>query len=282
MSAEAIGQAVFVAFDTETTGLIAGVDRIVEVAAVVFRAGTVLDEHEQLIDPGVPIPAVVSAINNISDAMVRGMPSIGQGLPGLLAMLGKGTPVAHNAGFDAGFLSAAIQASGLAAPEAPILDTRALARAAFPGRQSYSLDNLARDLRPAPLAGAGERESLAHRALADARTCAALLEACTRALAPRGCDAVEDLVRASGPRLDLAANAPRQPMFAAMLDEARRTEAVVEIEYVSASGERTVREIRPLAFRLQGGSPVVTAFCRLRNQDRTFRLDAIRDVRRLA
>lgn len=282
MRVDPLGQTVFVAFDTETTGLIAGVDGLVEVAAVVFRDGSILAEHEQLVDPGIPIPRVASEINNITDAMVRGMPSIREALPGLLEVLGQGIPVAHNAGFDAGFLSPAIQASGLSATEAPILDTRNLARAAFPRRASYSLDNLTRDLHPEPLAGAGGSADRAHRALADARRCAALFESCCRALAQHGFTTVEDLVRISGPRLDLGANAPRQPLLAQLLEEARRAEATVQIEYVSATGERTVREIRPLSLRIQGGAPVVTAFCMLRSEERTFRLDAIRDVRRLA
>ena len=133
-----------------------------------------------------------------------------------------------------------------------------------------------------PLAGAGGQADSAHRALADARTCAALFETCCRALGQHGYTTLEDLVRISGPRLDLGANAPRQPLFAALLEEARHGKGAVQIEYVSATGEHTVREIRPLSLRMQGGSPVVIAFCMLRGEERTFRLDAIRDVRRLA
>jgi DNA polymerase-3 subunit epsilon len=271
-----VAGSVFVAFDTETTGLIAGVDRIVEVAAVVFSGGRTLREHEQLVDPGISIPAGVQAINNISDEMVRGKPTIQEALPVLLSVLAEGIPVAHNAPFDAGFLCADIERFGLEASDSPILDTRGLARRAFPGRQSYSLDNLTRDC-----CAGGERSASAHRALADARACTALFQVCLEKLSTRGPLAEEDLVGLSGPRLSLVTNAPRQPRFAAALDEARREDAVVEIEYVSASGERTVREIRPLSFGIMGGSPVISAFCKLRNQERTFRLDAIREIRRI-
>ena len=269
-------ETVFVAFDTETTGLIAGVDRIVEVAAVVFSGGRILREHEQLVDPGIPIPPVVQAINNISDQMVRGMPSIQAALPVLLSVLREGIPVAHNAAFDAGFLCADIERFGLEAPDAPILDTRGLARRAFPGRQSYSLENLTRDC-----CGGSQRGAFAHRALADARACAALLEVCLEKLSARGPLAEEDLVGLSGPRLSLVTNAPRQPRFAAVLDGALREGAAVEIQYESSQGERTVRAIHPLSFAVVGGSPVISAFCSRRNDTRTFRLDAIREIRRL-
>ncbi len=272
----ALAEAAFVAFDTETTGLIAGVDRIVEVAAVVFRGADILREHEQLIDPGIPIPAAVQAINNISDQMVRGMPSIQEALPGFLAVLGEGIPVAHNAPFDVGFLCPDIERFGLQAPDTAVLDTRLLARKAFPGRQSYSLDNLARELCRDQRGGAS-----AHRALTDAHTCAALFGACVGKLSARGSLSVQDLVKLSGPRLGFLADAPQAPRLAALLDEALRAGALVEIQYVSSQGERTVREIRPLSFAMLGGAPAISAFCRLRNQTRTFRLDAIQGIRRL-
>jgi DNA polymerase III epsilon subunit family exonuclease len=278
-----VAEAVFVAFDTETTGLIAGVDRIVEVAAVVFSDGRILREYEQLVDPGISIPPGVQAINNISDEMVRGMPSIRDALPALLSVLREGIPVAHNAAFDAGFLCADIERFGLEAPNAPILDTRGLARKAFPGRQSYSLDNLAREFCREERQGTSAQRvgASSHRALADAHACAALFKVCLQKLSARGPLAEEDLVGLSGPRLSLVTNAPRQPRFAAVLDGALREGAAVEIQYMSSQGERTVREIRPLSFAVVGGSPVISAFCSLRNDTRTFRLDAIRGIRRL-
>ena len=48
---------VFVAFDVETTGLVPGVDRLVELAAVSFTTEGVLDTYARLVNPGIPIPA---------------------------------------------------------------------------------------------------------------------------------------------------------------------------------------------------------------------------------
>lgn len=271
-------QAVFAAFDTETTGLIAGVDRVVEVAAVVFRGDEVIAEHQQLVDPLVPIPAQVQAINNISNEMVRGQPTIEQALPGLLSILGQGVPVAHNAVFDVGFLVPAIRRTGAEPPAGPILDTRGLARAAFPGRQSYSLERLCRELG----IEASRPGGAAHRALADAYACMALFRACVRVLADRGRGSRVDLARLSGPALDFGEHAPRQPLVAAELERARSEGGMAEIEYVSATGEKTVRQVKPMAFGTQGGAPVLRAFCTLRGEERTFRLDSIRGARALA
>jgi DNA polymerase-3 subunit alpha (Gram-positive type) len=62
----------FVAFDIETTGLTPARDRIIEMGAVKVFNGKTVDTFQTLVDPEVPIPAEVSAINRITDDMVRG------------------------------------------------------------------------------------------------------------------------------------------------------------------------------------------------------------------
>jgi DNA polymerase III subunit epsilon len=262
----------FVAFDVETTGLIPGVDRIIELAGVAFQDGQVLDETSCLVDPGIPIPAAASGINGISDEMVRGRPSVAAELPGFIAFLSRGTPVAHNASFDAGFISAALEEAGLPGPAGPILDTRGLARRAFPRRSSYSLGNLARDL--------GIEERGAHRALADARTCMRLFLACVGSLGRDREPSLAELVRWSGPETDLAEHAPRAARVAALLRKAIDEEAMVDISYRSARGEVTDRRILPLDLSIEGGAVVVRAFCTFRNAERTFRLESIVEARR--
>ena len=123
-----------VALDLETTGLIPGLDRIVEIGAVAFsRDGGVEAEYEALVDPGIPIPAAAARVSGITDDMVRGRPAVAEELPRFLAFLGDALPVAHNAAFDAGFLAADIARLGLVPAATPVVDTRALARAVLPG-----------------------------------------------------------------------------------------------------------------------------------------------------
>jgi DNA polymerase III subunit epsilon len=267
----------FVAFDLETTGLIAGVDRIVEMGAVLFEGEQVLEEYAQLVDPGIPMPAAATRVNGITDAMLRGRPTVAEALPCFLALLCRGTPVAHNACFDVGFLSADIEICGFLPPPGPVLDTRGMAKRAFPGRFSYSLANLVRD-HHLEVPGA-------HRALADAHACRALFLLCAEVIekSPRPAGVADLLGRelrgACAPPLDFSENAPREARTAAQLQRALREEASVTIEYRSARGERTERTIRPLAFDTMGGALVINAFCELRGSERTFRLDAILEVR---
>ncbi len=71
----------FVAFDLETTGLFPVVNRLVEFGAARFRLdGRVLGTWEQLVDPECSIPLEVTNIHGITDAMVRGQPTLAQAL----------------------------------------------------------------------------------------------------------------------------------------------------------------------------------------------------------
>lgn len=92
-----------IVFDTETTGREHDA-RIVEIAAARVRLsdGAVESLWSQLVNPGCAIPRDVSAIHGITDAAVRGCPSIAQVLPVFLrACVSRALPlVAHNAAFD--------------------------------------------------------------------------------------------------------------------------------------------------------------------------------------
>jgi len=95
--------------DTETTGTDPAVDKVIELAVVVFEycaasgaVGRVLGVYDGLEDPGVPIPASSTAIHGITDAMVAGQRIDDASVLSLLD--GVGLVIAHNAGFDRKFL----------------------------------------------------------------------------------------------------------------------------------------------------------------------------------
>jgi len=262
---------VIVAFDVETTGLVVGVDRVVELGAVAFQGDEVLDTFSRLVNPGIPMPCAAGRVNGITDQMLAEAPPPAAALPGFLCLLGRGTPLAHNAAFDVGFVGMEAEEAGLPAPCGPVLDTRGLARRAFPGRFSYSLGNLSRDLQ-LEIPGA-------HRALADAHACRRLFQACARKLTGEKELTIEDLARLSGAPLDFSCHAPRQPRTARLLQRALAGGTLVDISYRSGCGALTERTIKPLSFSLVGGNVAVVAFCTLRNDTRTFLLDSIAAAR---
>lgn len=170
----------FVALDFETTGLSArGGDRIIELAALRFEGGAIVERLVSFVDPGFPIPAHISSITGISSAMVRGAPRACDVLPALVEFIGEDVVVAHNASFDAGFLAAECGRSRVEWNEADrVACTMKLARRIVPGLGSYKLASVASSV--------GVRfDGQAHRAEADARVAGLVMEQLAMRLAAR-------------------------------------------------------------------------------------------------
>ncbi|BBY83237.1 DEDD exonuclease domain-containing protein [Mycolicibacterium pulveris] len=156
----------FVVVDLETTGGRAGGDghdAITEIGAVKVRGGVVLGELATLVDPGRSIPPQIVALTGITTAMVCDAPRIETVLPAFLEFSRGAVLVAHNAGFDIGFLRAAAERCDITWPKPPVLCTVKLARRVLTREEAPSvrLSALAR------LFGASTTPT--HRALDDAR-----------------------------------------------------------------------------------------------------------------
>ena len=123
----------FIAFDLETTGIMPGVDRIVEVGAVRFINGELDAVFSTLVDPLMSIPAGASAVNGITDDMVTGKPRIGDLLEALSDFCGDDILVAHNAAFDMSFLLADYKRFETRTPRGVVLDSYPMAKKVFPG-----------------------------------------------------------------------------------------------------------------------------------------------------
>lgn len=106
--------------DTETTGLIAGKDVIIEIAILPFQfhrqTGRLLMVGESLVmqqDPGFPIPAEATAANHITNDMVAGKSidwnEVWSELEGVDFL------IVHNAGFDRAFVDRELNTRGFAA-----------------------------------------------------------------------------------------------------------------------------------------------------------------------
>jgi DNA polymerase-3 subunit epsilon len=152
----------FAVIDFETTGLMAGRDRIIEVAAVIVRDGDIVDTFAQLMDPGYRIPSFITELTGISTAMVRGQPRPEDVMPELKAFLADHICVAHNAAFDARFFSAEMSRARLH-HDRQFLCSMNLARRLVQDAPNHKLGTLVDHLCLSKPAG-----MQAHRALADA------------------------------------------------------------------------------------------------------------------
>ncbi|MBP9760923.1 MAG: ribonuclease H-like domain-containing protein [Candidatus Magasanikbacteria bacterium] len=64
-------------FDLETTGLDPYNDRIVQLGLIQYKPDGTQEEKQWLINPGIPIPAEVSAVHGITNDMVKNQPRFG-------------------------------------------------------------------------------------------------------------------------------------------------------------------------------------------------------------
>ncbi|MBA3686341.1 MAG: 3'-5' exonuclease [Planctomycetes bacterium] len=147
--------------DFETTGLRAGPDRIIEVAAAIVSDGEVVATFSELMDPGFAIPRFITDFTGISDAMVRGKPSPEAVMPRLQAFLGDHACVAHNASFDQRFYVAEMTQAAQPNDRAFVC-SMLLARRLVRQAPNHQLGTLVRRLGLAIPPG-----MRAHRALAD-------------------------------------------------------------------------------------------------------------------
>ncbi len=132
----------FVVFDVETTGLSAATCRLTEIGAVRVKNGEVCEEFHSFVNPGVPIPAEITKITGITDAMVREAPSDGEALRAFFEFCGDGVLVAHNAPFDMSFLRAGAERNGLPCGYGYI-DTVPVCRAVYPDLKNHKLNTVA-------------------------------------------------------------------------------------------------------------------------------------------
>ena len=270
-----LGKTRFIAFDTETTGMFALSNRIVEIAAVRFGLNDDTTEtFASLVNPERPIPTEVIAIHGITDDMVAHAEPAAPVLKRFIEFCRPGDIlIAHNAPFDISFVTCELERTGMEFGDNLILDTVDIFHRFFPGQLSYSLLNLSRSL--------GIAETQEHRALGDAILVKQLFQLAATKLPP--VETKNDL----GEVLDvyMMTSADEQvrelpngfePITTALADERR-----LEIVYASPGKPAQTRTIRPLRVHLFRSTYYLNAFCELAGAERTFRLDRIESFRLL-
>lgn len=192
----ALRDTTFVVVDLETTGGRStsteetAPDAITEIGAVKVRGGVVLGEFATLVDPQRSIPPQIMRLTGITTAMVSDAPAIDAVLPMFLEFAGldRGAVlVAHNAGFDVGFLRAAAQQCDIAWPRPRVLCTVRLARRVLSREEAPSvrLASLARLF--------AVTTQPTHRALDDARATVDVLHALIERVGNQGVHTYADL-----------------------------------------------------------------------------------------
>jgi ATP-dependent DNA helicase DinG len=154
----------FVAIDVETTGLDFSSDRVIEIGAVKFTGGRPGAEFSSLVNPGVPLPPVITELTGIADADVAAAPVFADIAPKLLAFIANLPLCGHQITFDLTFLNKELERAGIPGTQ-PIgrqsLDTALLSKILIQSGTRFSLKSVSDSL--------AVSLTNAHRALADAK-----------------------------------------------------------------------------------------------------------------
>ena len=253
-----LNETVFAFVDVETTGLRPALgDRVCEIAVVRCVGEREVERFVSLVDPGRPISPGAAAVNGLTNADVCGQPPFKALAPRVLDLLQDAVFVAHNAPFDLRFMDAELMAAGYRPLGNVCVDTLELARSRY-RLPSYSLPNLAARL--------GIEAPGAHRALADVQTTRALLKRLVHDTRARYLADLDPSI--AGLPIDVA---PVPLPIIQAIRERRRLRLVYE-----SSDGITDRLVEPFSLQIRGQTLYLSAFCHLRQERRTFRVDRIR------
>src|SRR6185503_15776580 len=131
-------------FDTETTGLNpAGGDRIVEIGCIeIFNRVETGRHFHAYFNPERPMPSEAEAVHGLTTMFLSDKPRFSEKADELVEFLEDSPLVAHNAGFDFGFLNFELERCGKSCVSmSRMVDTLTLARSKHPGAK-HSLDAL--------------------------------------------------------------------------------------------------------------------------------------------
>lgn len=262
----------WVALDLEATGVAWGHDRIVEIGALHFRLdaeGRVIPgpRFHTLVDPGQPIPQIVTRITGLSDAVVQGAPRIAEIWGDFAAFIAGRHVIAHGAQSDLNWLGAEALRLGVPPLSASFLCTLEATRRAIPDAPRQTLSALAEHL------GLVHEASEFHRALADALHTRNVFARCVRASAAR---TLRDLGYRSPLRWPSAESYHVElPPRLAGLDELAASQTRCLISYRGGSAGRELRPVTPLGLFAMDGTTYLRAWCHLSDTAKSFRCDRI-------
>ena len=150
-SAIPLEEAEFCVVDTETTGLSARSNYIIEIGMVRVSKLKVVETYHSLINPGKSIPYFITNLTGISDDDVYNAPFFEDIADDITEFIGEGVLIAHNLSFDKNFLRYEFRRT----------------RKLYPTLKSKSLSSVSSHLRI--------KNNSAHRALSDAEVTAKAL-----------------------------------------------------------------------------------------------------------
>lgn len=136
--------AVYCVFDTETTGLSANFNKLIEIGAVKYQNGEIIDRFQQFIKIDEPLSEFISNLTSITDEDLSSGVDLRTGLENFLKWSKDTILVAHNATFDRQVMARNYERVLNKSFDMPIIDTLELSRFINYERTYHSLSQLSK------------------------------------------------------------------------------------------------------------------------------------------
>lgn len=259
-----------VAFDTETSGAFPIESEVVELGAVKWQNGRIIEKFSTLLKPSKPLTPDNIRIHGITNEMVADSPKMSTEIIKFCEFIDNSVLVAHHAPFDLGFVAIEIEKHKLNFPNTLNLCSSLISRALL-NTTNHKLQTLIKEL---DLVGGA-----AHRAYDDAYACLQVLFKAFEKLEPeatlqRALDIqIKDL---SWKNYSLAGlSDPKNKI----LLEAMQVQMTVNIVYQGGQTKNKTRPIKPYGLVRNPDGDYISAECGLDLQRKRFYLDKILDAK---
>jgi DNA polymerase III epsilon subunit len=268
MTPQRIDDIEFTFFDTETTGLEPqSGDRIVEIAAIRLRGKERVGSFQSLVNPQREISPAAFRVNQITPQMLASAPSMAEVMPRFLEFIKGSCLCSYNAAFDLEFLEHELKRMGRGPlEELVVVDVLKMSRRLIPGLERYALSFVTERL--------GIKFEQKHRALSDVELTLRLFDRFRAILEEKQILDFVNFTSLFGIKAGFLDDVNNQKV--SEIQEAITRGVSLKIKYLSSSSAQvTEREVIPKEIRKERGRTYLVGYCRLRNEERSFRVDSI-------
>lgn len=152
----------YTVIDIETTGLDSRYCEIIEMAALHYECGQLVDNFSTLVKPSAPISDFITQLTGITNEMVADAPDISSAAKDFYDFIKDDILVGYNVNFDINFLYDVLEEHCGLSLSNSFVDVTRIARKLLPELKNHKLQTVASSL---------NISSEAHRAIADCETC---------------------------------------------------------------------------------------------------------------
>lgn len=132
----------YIVFDLETTGLNCVKDKIIEIGALKYKNGKLIDTFHYLVNPKIDIDNEISSLTGITNDMLKNEKTIDKILPKFVDFIENYALVAHNSSFDLSFIERNLKLLNMNLIENKNIDTLFLARKYITFTKNHKLTTL--------------------------------------------------------------------------------------------------------------------------------------------